>query len=437
MTPQATPMPLSESAARAFLEQRLALEETRATISSHFLNLSTSSFDAGVSHALRLLGRFVKADSSYLCQLSEDGQRLKRTHEWCRAEAVRPAPNFREVPIADLPWIMQRLSRQEGVLITSVEDLPAEALREQKFWRGQGVASLVWVALRVENRLIGLIGLDASCGETKWDLDIVSLLKTVSDCFVNLITRIEMERALRASEAQSRALMNSITESAVLLDTEGTVLSSNETFATRLGQTVEAILGRNIWSYYPEALFSHRKNTLDEVVRTGKSQRLEIKREGRIYDSQFYPVKDSGGRVLQVAVFTMDVTELRSREIERRQTDKLDSIGTLAAGIAHDFNNLLTIVMGNIDFALTDMLSGHELNQSLVNAREACRRATEIVQQFVTFSKGGHPEKKSAPLRSCCKVPSGCRSPAPTSHTNSTPIQICGWWNLTKARCDR
>lgn len=382
-----------------YLEHRLALEETRAAISSHLLNLSTLSFDAGVDHALSMLGRFVEADCCFLCQLSEDGKRLRRTHEWCRERSGRRTGGaWREMPIDALPWLMQRLTHQEGILVTSVKDLPQEASREKELWQNQGVASLVWVALRVDARLIGLIGLDASRPDEKWDLDIVGLLKTVSDCFANLITRIEMERALRSSEAQSRALLNSITESAVLLDTAGTVLASNETHARRLGLTIENLLGRNIWDLFPEELARHRRQALDEVVRTAKSQRLETSSEGRTYDSHLYPVQDRAGRVIQVAVFTMDVTELRSKEIERRQSDKLDSIGTLAAGIAHDFNNLLTIVMGNIDFALTDMLSGSELTHSLQNAREACGRANEIVQQFVTFSKGGRPEKKIGTL---------------------------------------
>jgi PAS domain S-box-containing protein len=76
------------------------------------------------------------------------------------------------------------------------------------------------------------------------------------------------------------------------------------------------------------------------------------------------------------------------------KVEKLRSLGVLAGGIAHDFNNYLTGVMGNLSLlrleGRLDEASGLLLNE----ADEAVRRARELTQQLLTFSKGGAPVKR-------------------------------------------
>ncbi|HHJ35757.1 MAG TPA: response regulator [Gammaproteobacteria bacterium] len=85
-------------------------------------------------------------------------------------------------------------------------------------------------------------------------------------------------------------------------------------------------------------------------------------------------------------------------EKETIRSEKLESIGVLAGGIAHDFNNLLGIVIGNLE--MTDRVLN--LNSRAVTyisaAAKASRRAAELTQQLLTFSKGGDPVKKLSNL---------------------------------------
>ncbi|OGQ57851.1 MAG: hypothetical protein A3J24_02065 [Deltaproteobacteria bacterium RIFCSPLOWO2_02_FULL_53_8] len=92
-----------------------------------------------------------------------------------------------------------------------------------------------------------------------------------------------------------------------------------------------------------------------------------------------------------------DITERRRNDEQMAKIEKLESLGVLAGGIAHDFNNILTAIMGNIHFARTAE-NEEQRRKILSQAEKAALHARELTQQFLTFSKGGAPKKKTVLL---------------------------------------
>ncbi len=81
-------------------------------------------------------------------------------------------------------------------------------------------------------------------------------------------------------------------------------------------------------------------------------------------------------------------------EKETLRAEKLESIGVLAGGIAHDFNNLLGIVIGNLEMTSRVLNPDSKATTYIAAASKASKRAAELTQQLLTFSKGGDPVKK-------------------------------------------
>ncbi len=80
--------------------------------------------------------------------------------------------------------------------------------------------------------------------------------------------------------------------------------------------------------------------------------------------------------------------ELRSKERELRQADKMASLGTLAGGVAHEFNNLLGGVLGCAEDAAREH-DPAELRETLAMIERTARRGTAITANLLRFARPG------------------------------------------------
>ena len=205
------------------------------------------------------------------------------------------------------------------------------------------------------------------------------------------------------SEKRYRQIVESTTDGILKVDVAATIIFLNRRLAKMLGYEVDELLGKSALSLLPTG-------QVDGIAKPALKRRSEGVTE--TYDLTFRrkdgaelsvsiastPILDEHGNFAGALSSIRDVTEQKKLLAQLTVSDRMASIGILAAGVAHEINNPLACVMANLELAEQEVL---ELGEKLGVAREfgevteeirdsceATKRIRDIVRDLKIFSRG-------------------------------------------------
>ena len=209
--------------------------------------------------------------------------------------------------------------------------------------------------------------------------------------------RQQVVRALRESEEKYRLLVETANE-AIFIAQDGVIKFPNPKTLAMTGYSESEVVAM------PFVNLIHPDDR--QMVAERHLQRL--KGEGPPSDYAFRIINKAGSEMwVQInAAFTTwegrpatinlirDITEKRQLEERLRQSQKIESIGTLAGGIAHEFNNILGIIIGNTELALEEVPARSLAGGNLQEIRTASLRAKDVVNRILSFARIAPAERK-------------------------------------------
>ncbi len=230
--------------------------------------------------------------------------------------------------------------------------------------------------------------------------------------------RKKAETDLLESKQELQNLIQTIQAGIIVYGAEkDTVKMFNQTAIKILRLTEEQLLGKvavepgwELISEYGEILSEDeypvnivrktRKALLDCIVGVIDSSR----EEPTWVIMKACPQFTSKGDLTEIISSFMDITELKNTQSQLRKKDKqliqaqkMESIGNLAGGIAHDFNNILSAIIGFTQLALESAPKGSMLRDDLDQVYQAGIRAKELVQQILAFAR--RSDENTKPIR--------------------------------------
>ncbi|MBF0287650.1 MAG: response regulator [SAR324 cluster bacterium] len=204
----------------------------------------------------------------------------------------------------------------------------------------------------------------------------------------------ENELRLNQQLAELKHIYNASPVGLCILSTDGRFLRINEVMAQISGKTAESHTSKFIIDMIPE-IADQVKEVCKQVIQDD-SPVLNVEMTGFVsaapetkknWLTSYYPVKTGDGLLLGVGMIMQDITEHKNLETQLRQSQKMESLGTLAGGIAHEFNNVLGIIQGYSQLLLKNMQEGSEEKDYIDSMYKAGQRAVNLVRQILTFSR--------------------------------------------------
>ncbi len=308
---------------------------------------------------------------------------------------------------ADLPLCQEALNALEPVI---VDDLKTDARVVNDWVRHSGLRGMALVPLRWRGRTLGLLAAGirrpgAFLQEEKRFLAALGDEIALAIVHVRSVAeRDEQARALAAEERTLRALLESVPAGILLIDRERCVRMQNRMGAEQWGLgPPEKLVGRPAREIreLAAARLEDARELLDRTRHRDPAQRqlpiagFEVRVEGHTLLVSSHPVLDEDGDAIGELWMSRDVTEERHRDERLRQTQRMETLGTLAGGVAHDFNNQLTAILGNARLVLEGLDPDDPKRLPLADLEQAAEHCAELTRGLLTFARRNPSEPRA------------------------------------------
>lgn len=198
-----------------------------------------------------------------------------------------------------------------------------------------------------------------------------------------------LPQAVATHSASATPLIDDVGDPIFKTDESGVILYANAE-AAAIFSNEQHIVGKPLRDCFDHAQYDDFAEQFTRPLVDGVRHRFDFKdpSRGKWFEVRVYPT----GKGL-LSLFS-DITSIRVESAELVRQQRLEGLGLLARGFAHDFNNHLTTLTGNISLARERHQDDPETFGMLSEAQAAASRATGLVQQLMTFARGGRPIRK-------------------------------------------
>lgn len=242
-----------------------------------------------------------------------------------------------------------------------------------------------------------------------------------------LAQEITIRRSVETQLTHTRSFLDSIIDSMpsalFTLDRQGYIIQCNQQAADWLACERQPLVGKRLAHYI--AMFDNIDLSFnnDRTSEVRKFERIKLSLPSGDFpaDITLYPLKDKtiSGLVIRID----DISQREKMEEVIMQTEKMKSVGGLAAGMAHEINNPLGAILQGVQNIQRRIHPTHTANQNsaekfgidlqamnlyledrqvlkfINNIQDAGERAASIVSNMLQFSRGNQKSLSSIAVK--------------------------------------
>jgi PAS domain S-box-containing protein len=312
------------------LERLLAFETLISELSSRFINLPPGEVDHEIEDALRRVCEPLGIDLAVLWQFSSAAPDVVApTHFYYAPGVPRVSEPMRQ---EHYPWTRQQVLAGRTVVVSSLDDVPAEGAVDRETCRLFGIRSNLTLPLAVGGAPpVGAVGFNALRAERPWPDALVKRLQLVTQVFANALARRRHELSLQESEARLSAGADLAGLAFYEVDLGERTVFVDDRFADVCGIPPEAQHGLGVLEFWIEHLHpDDRQHVLDqrqelhagglETLTLEYRYRHPIRGERWLHHVARVARRDAAGGSVKTYGVLRDITERRQREEALRQS---------------------------------------------------------------------------------------------------------------------
>jgi PAS domain S-box-containing protein len=422
------------------LQYRVELAQLIASLSTHFISGSLSEIDKGIDRTLEAVATSIGFDRSYIYLLSEDKTRADKTYEWCAVGMAIKDRSDKQIDIAQIPWIAEKLARAEDLYIPEIGELTPPEIAEIAYFIGQNPAefqtdspsqtanqtaipsipsigasinnveskkpqkniqSLIIIPLICSKILVGFLGFDALKQRAGQSPEISTQLKMVGEMLANALERKRAEIALIQEKLSYRSIFENAVEGIFQTTPTGRYLRANRALAEIYGYESSAQM-------LAELTDINRQIYVDPHRRAEFIAQLGAVRQVSKFESQVYrrdgstiwisenarSICDESGSVLYYEGTVQDITAGKLAESALHQAlEAAESANraksTFLANMSHELRTPLNAIIGYSEMLQEEAeeLGDEAFVPDLEKIRSAGKHLLSMIDDILDISK--------------------------------------------------
>ncbi len=207
---------------------------------------------------------------------------------------------------------------------------------------------------------------------------------------VGACTDITERKLAEQARLELAAIVESSDDVVFSKDLDGNIRSWNAAAMRVLGYAPEEIIGKPVFAIVPPELH-HEEAAILARLRAG--ERIEhyetkrLRRDGERIEMSLTisPLRDANGTLVGASVIARDITARKRSEEALRTSEKLATVGRLAATVAHEINNPLESVVNLVYLANLEADHPDKVRAYLQGAEEELARISHLAKQTLGF----------------------------------------------------
>lgn len=224
---------------------------------------------------------------------------------------------------------------------------------------------------------------------------------TISGVVVNTRDLSELKQAEEKIREQA-ALLDITTDAILVRNLDNQILFWNNGAERLYGWSSQEAVGKNVSELIYKEITPQPQAALNTVVETGswQGELSKVDKQGKeiIVASRWTLVRDETGQPKSILSVDTDITVKKKIAAQFLRTQRLESIGTLAAGIAHDLNNILAPILMSVQLLQIRYPADRNL-QLLQLLENNVKRGAALVNQVLSFARGLEGERTIVQLK--------------------------------------